>query len=194
MEERQTTQLAVPVTERDHIQGPPTAPVTVVEYGDYECPDCGEAYDAVKQLQNEFGDKVRFVFRNFPIPESHPHAEEAAEAAEAAAEQGKFWEMHDTLYEHQKDLDDEHLMAYARILSLTPEEFERDLEEHSQRVRVLEDLASGLESGVEGTPTFFINGTRYAGPYDLANLRDAITRARGRSDTRGCSPPLQGAP
>lgn len=182
LEERRNAQLALPVTERDHIQGPPTAPVTVVEYGDYECPYCGDAYGVVKQLQNEFGDDVRFVFRNFPIPESHPHAEEAAEAAEAAAEQGKFWEMHDTLYEHQSALDDEHLMAYARILSLTPDEFEKDLEEHAQRVRVQQDLASGLESGVEGTPTFFINGTRYDGPYDLDNLRNAITGALRRSD------------
>jgi protein-disulfide isomerase len=182
IEERRSIQLAVPVTERDHIQGPPRAPVTVVEYGDYECPNCGEAYGVVKHLQSEFGDDVRFVFRNFPIPESHPHAEEAAEAAEAAAEQGKFWEMQDTLYEHQKGLDEQHLVAYARILSLTPEEFERDLEEHAQRVRVQEDLESGLESGVEGTPTFFINGTRYDGPYDLSNLRNAITRALGRSD------------
>jgi protein-disulfide isomerase len=182
IEERRSTKLALPVTERDHIQGPPTAPVTVLEYGDYECPYCGEAYGVVKQLQSEFGDEVRFVFRNFPISESHPHAEEAAEAAEAASEQGKFWEMHDTLYENQAALDDQHLKAYARILSLTPDEFERDLEEHAQRVRVQRDLASGLESGVEGTPTFFINGVRYGGPYDLASLRDAVTKALGRSD------------
>jgi len=151
MEERQTTQLAVPVTERDHIQGPPTAPVTVVEYGGYECPDCGEAYEAVKQLQNEFGDTVRFVFRNFPIPESHPHAEEAAEAAEAAAEQGKFWEMHDTLYEHQKDLDDEHLMAYASILSLTPEEFRLLATEYNRSFRALEALPVPTVAAVRGS-------------------------------------------
>jgi protein-disulfide isomerase len=180
IEQRPGSQLVLPVTQRDHVQGSPTAPVTVVEYGDYECPHCGEAYSVVKQLQSEFGDRVRFVFRNFPIPESHPHAEGAAEAAEAAGEQGRFWEMHDTLYEHQGALDDQHLMAYARILSLSPEEFEKDLEEHAHRTRVQEDLATGLESGVEGTPTFFINGTRYDGSYDLASLREAITGALGK--------------
>jgi protein-disulfide isomerase len=169
--------LAVPVNERDHIRGPATASVTLVEYGDYECPYCGEAYAVVKQLQQEMGDHVQFVFRNFPLPEAHPHAEQAAEAAEAAADQGKFWEMHDYLFEHQSTLDEEHLGEYARILSLSDEEFERDLEMGAERGRVRDDAIGGLESGVEGTPTFFINGVRYDGSYDLSSLRAAIQEA-----------------
>ena len=169
--------LAVPVDEHDHIRGTSNAPVTLVEYGDYECPYCGEAYAAVKQLQEEMGNQVRFVFRNFPITEAHPHAEQAAEAAEAAADQGKFWEMHDFLFEHQRALDEEHLAEYARILSLSDADLERELEEGTERGRVREDAIGGLESGVEGTPTFFINGVRYDGSYDTRSLRAAIEEA-----------------
>lgn len=178
LDQSQGAQLTPSVGDRDHVRGPATAPVTVVEYGDYECPYCGQAYPIVKRLRQELGDQVRFVFRNFPLAEVHPHAEEAAEAAEAAAAQGKFWEMHDYLYEHQGALDEEHLADYARILSLNADEFERELKEGAGRDRVQEDLMSGLESGVEGTPTFYINGVRYEGPYDLDSLRDAITAAR----------------
>jgi protein-disulfide isomerase len=174
---RGQARLAVPVSERDHIRGPSNAPVTLVEYGDYECPYCGQAYAIVKQLQQELGDQVRFVFRNFPLPEIHPHAEHAAEAAEAAADQGKFWNMHDHLFEHQSALDFEHLADYARILSLNEEEFEQDLEDHAESRRVRDDVRGGLESGVEGTPTFFINGVRYDGSYDLNSLRAAILNA-----------------
>lgn len=168
--------LVPPVTERDHVQGPATAPVTLVEYGDFECPYCGQAYEIVKQLKQEYGDEVRFVFRNFPLTEVHPHAEDAAEAAEAAADQGKFWEMHDRLFENQGALDEAHLAAYARILSLNEDEFERDLEDHAHRARVEQDVLSGEESGVQGTPTFFINGVRYDGSYDLNSLSRAISR------------------
>jgi protein-disulfide isomerase len=113
MQESATARLTVPVSQRDHQQGPATAPVTLVEYGDYECPYCGEAYPIVKEIKLRLGDRLRFVFRNFPLTQSHPHAEHAAEAAEAAAAQGKFWEMHDSLFEHQQALDDTHLVHDA---------------------------------------------------------------------------------
>src|SRR6184192_4621639 len=136
--ESATASLTPPVGERDHQQGPETAPVTVVEYGDYECPYCGEAYPIVKEIQQRLG--VRFVFRNFPLTQSHPHAEHAAEAAEAAAVQEKFWEMHDSLFEHQQALDDARLVQYAVALHLDKEKFERDMSEHTHTNRVREDF------------------------------------------------------
>ena len=120
--------LTQPVSERDHVQGPPTAPVTLVEYGDYECPYCGAAYPIVKEVKRRLGDRLRFVFRNFPLGNMHPHAEHAAEAAEAAAAQGKFWEMHDELYEHQRALDDAQLEGYAGAVGLDVERFDREME------------------------------------------------------------------
>src|SRR5258707_869399 len=122
--------LTPPVGERDHQQGPATAPVTLVEYGDYECPYCGEAYPIVKEIQLRLGERLRFVFRNFPLTQAHPHAEHAAEAAEAAAGQGKFWQMHDSLFEHQQALDDAQLVRYAVALHLDQETFERELTAH----------------------------------------------------------------
>ncbi|HEX6509769.1 MAG TPA: DsbA family protein [Chloroflexota bacterium] len=182
MTERDTlARLVVPVNENDHVQGPADAPVTLVEYGDYECPFCGRAYGIVKRLQAELGDRVRFVFRNFPLVESHPHAEEAAEAAEVAAQQGKFWDMHDYLYEHQGALDERHLAEYARILSLDAVGFERELDGHAEHSRIEDDLESGLESGVMGTPTFFINGVRYDGSYDIDSMREALLAAEQAS-------------
>ena len=147
--------------ERDHIQGPASAPVTLVEYGDYQCPYCGMAYPIVKSLQQALGDRVRFVFRNFPLRDSHPHAEHAAEAAESAGAQGSFWEMHDTLYENQEQLEDSDLLAYAKELDLDPNQVARDLEDGTYVKRVREDFRSGVKSGVNGTPTFFVNGVRY---------------------------------
>jgi protein-disulfide isomerase len=175
------SRLTVPVTERDHSQGPSTAPVTLVEYGDYECPYCGAAYPIVKELQRQLGDRLRFVFRNFPITTAHPHAEHAAEAAEAAGAQDRFWEMHDHLYEHQRALDDEHLEAYASSLGLDVGRFDRDMEGQEYLERVRADFMSGVRSGVNGTPTFFINGLRHDGSYDLETLRaaiEAVARAR----------------
>jgi protein-disulfide isomerase len=171
-------QLTLPVSDRDHVQGPATAPVTLVEYGDYECPYCGAAYPIVKQLQEDLGDRLRFVFRNFPLTTVHPHAEHAAEAAEAAGAQGKFWEMHDYLYEHQSALMDGDLLAYAAEIGLGAEQFVRDMEGQVHRDRVRADFMSGVRSGVNGTPTFFINGTRFDGAWDdpdelLAALQDA---------------------
>ena len=168
-------QLTVPVdAELDHIQGPANGAVSLVEYGDYECPYCGAAYPIVKEVQARMGEELRFVFRNFPITTSHPHAEQAAEAAESAASQGKFWEMHDTLYENQRRLGDSDLRTYAEQLELDLDAFERDLTEHVHAARVHEDFIGGVRSGVNGTPTFYINGTRHDDSYDLETLLTAL--------------------
>ena len=172
-----TAKLTPPVGQRDHRQGPETAPVTLVEYGDYECPYCGEAYPIVKEIQRRLGDRLLFVFRNFPLTQSHPHAEHAAESAEAAAAQGKFWEMHDYLFEHQQALDDAHLVQYAGALNLDKETFMREMTEHVHTKRVREDFLSGVRSGVNGTPTFFINGVRHDDSYELETLLAAIETA-----------------
>jgi protein-disulfide isomerase len=170
--------LTVPVSDgRDHIQGSADAPVTLVEYGDYECPYCGAAYPIVKEVQARMGDRLRFVFRNFPITTSHPHAEQAAEAAEAAAAQGSFWDMHDALYENQKRLGDEDLRAYAEELGLDVERFAGELGEHVHEERVHEDFLSGVRSGVNGTPTFYINGVRHDDSYELETLLAAVEQA-----------------
>ena len=170
--------LAVAVDDdRDHIQGPAGAAVTLVEYGDYECPYCGAAYPIVKELQARMGDRLRFVFRNFPITTSHPHAEQAAEAAEAAAAQGRFWEMHDLLYENQRRLRDQDLHAYAEQLGLEVDRFDKDLAEHVHAPRVREDFMSGVRSGVNGTPSFYVNGARHDDSYDLDTLLAALERA-----------------
>ncbi len=170
--------LTTPVTEgRDHIQGPAGAPVTLVEYGDYECPYCGAAYPILKEVQARMGERLRFVFRNFPISTSHPHAEQAAEAAEAAAVQGRFWEMHDLLYENQRRLEDSDLHGYAERLELDVQSFDQQLAEHVNAPRVHEDFMSGVRSGVNGTPTFYVNGARHDGPYDLETLLAALERA-----------------
>jgi protein-disulfide isomerase len=171
-------ELTLPVSvDRDHIQGSGDAAVTLLEYGDYECPFCGAAYPIVKEVQSRMGDRLRFVFRNFPITTSHPHAERAAEAAEAAASQGKFWEMHDLLYENQKRLDDTDLHGYAQQLGLDVGAFDQDLAGHALAERVREDFMSGVRSGVNGTPTFYINGLRHDGGYQLEILLAALERA-----------------
>jgi protein-disulfide isomerase len=170
--------LTLPVSEdRDHIQGRAEAAVTLVEYGDYECPYCGAAYPIIKEVQERMGERLRFVFRNFPITTSHPHAELAAEAAEAAAAQDRFWEMHDLLYENQQRLGEEDLRAYADQLGLEVEPFDQELAEHVHAERVHEDFMSGVRSGVNGTPTFYINGLRYDDSYELETLLAALERA-----------------
>jgi len=166
--------LTVPVGEHDHAQGPANAPVTLVEYGDYECPHCGRAYPIVKRIQKRLGNRLRFVYRNLPLAELHPNATAAAELAEAAATQGKFWEMHDMLFEHQRALDDSHLVGYAAELGLDSKTFEQELHAHTHKDRVRKDFMSAIRSGANGTPTFFINGQRFDGDwYD----EDAFVRA-----------------
>jgi protein-disulfide isomerase len=157
--------LTPPVSAQDHVAGPDDAPVTLVEYGDYECPYCGMAYPVVKKARRELGSQMRFVYRHFPLAEAHPHARIAAQAAEAAGAQGKFWEMHDTLFEHQQALDVEDLIGYAKSLGLDVVRFARDLESGTYAKRVRDDFRSGVRSGVNGTPSFFVNGVRYDGSW-----------------------------
>jgi protein-disulfide isomerase len=170
--------LTVPVTEdRDHIQGPAEAAATLVEYGDYQCPYCGAAYPIIKEVQARMGEGLRFVFRNFPITTSHPDAEQAAEAAEAAAHQDRFWEMHDLLYENQRRLGKEDLRSYATELELDVPTFDRELADHVHAARVREDFMSGVRSGVNGTPTFYVNGARHDGSYEIETLLAVLERA-----------------
>ena len=166
--------LASEVGAGDHTQGPADAPVTLVMYGDFECPYTRRARPVMHRLREELGDRLRYAFRNFPLTRIHPHAQHASEAAEAAAGQGKFWEMYDVLFAHQRRLEDADLARYAEQVDLEPARFERELAGHVHAGRIDEDVRSGLESGVQGTPTFFINGLRYDGPYDLQTLRSAI--------------------
>ena len=168
------SKLSMPVSERDHAQGAPDAPVTLVEYGDYECPYCGRAYPVIKRLQKTMGDRLRFVFRNFPLNTIHAHASQAAQAAEAAAAQGKFWEMHDVLYEHQATLAEHDLREFALKIGLEIYKFNADLGAERYAPRVREDFQSGIRSGVNGTPTFFINGLRYDGEKDYKSLLAAL--------------------
>jgi protein-disulfide isomerase len=169
-------ELTTPVSANDHAQGPADAPVTLVEYGDYECPYCGLAYPIVKRVQARLGGKLRFVFRNFPLAEAHPHATAAAELAEAAAQQGKFWEMHDALYEHQRALSPPDLERLARKVGLDLDALEAVLRGGSAHQRVKADFMSGVRSGVNGTPTFFINGRRFDGDWrDEATLLEALS-------------------
>jgi protein-disulfide isomerase len=162
------------VSARDHVQGPADAPVTLLEYGDYQCPYCGAAHPIVKALQRHLGDNLRFAFRHFPLATIHEYAEGAAEAAEAAGAQGKFWQMHDTLFENQPALDFESLVGYAEELGLDVERFAMDLENQVHAPRVREDFISGIRSGVNGTPTFFINGVRHEGSFDVETMLEAI--------------------
>ena len=170
--------LTPPVGEHDHATGPAGAPVTLVEYGDFECPYCGQAYPIVKAIQERMGDRLRFVFRNFPISESHPHAEHAAETAEAAGAQGAFWEMHDMLYEHQAALSDRDLISYAADLGLDEARVARELGQGTFAAKVRGDFRGGVRSGVNGTPTFFIDGVRYDGSWtDAAEFLRALQAA-----------------
>lgn len=168
--------LSDPVTDRDHSLGPADAPITIVEYGDYECPDCLNAVPIIEQVRNALGDRLRFVFRHFPRSSIHPHASVAAEVAEAAADQGKFWEMHQALFAHQKELADIDYAHLALKLGLEIYRFEtsRSQERHSHRVK--SDYESGVRNGVNKTPTLFINGKRYEGKIEATGILDA---ARG---------------
>ena len=167
--------LTLPVSsDRDHIQGRTSAPVTLIEYGDYECPYCGQAYPIIKEVQKQLGNKLCFVFRNFPLTEIHPHAQHAAEAAEAAAVQNRFWEMHDYIFEHQQALDDKHLEKYADNLGLNLAKFNNEMSSHVHAGRIREDFLSGIHSGVNGTPTFYINGMHYNDSWDLETLLQTL--------------------
>ncbi|HEY0100598.1 MAG TPA: thioredoxin domain-containing protein [Pyrinomonadaceae bacterium] len=166
--------LSQPVSERDHARGAADAPVTLLMYGAYECPHCVEANKIVKEIQSRLGERLRFIFRHFPRTNVHPHAEAAAEVAEAAGAQGKFWEMHDTLFAHFNHLDGEHLVLYARELELDMERFEQAINHRSFAARVQEDFKSGEQSGVRATPTFFINGAQHKGAWDVDALLKAV--------------------
>ncbi len=169
--------LVVPVSERDHSQGPVTAAVTLVQYGDYECPYTRQSTTIVRAIQQQLGDQLRFVFRNFPLTEIHPHALHAAFAAEAAAAQGKFWAMHDYIFHHQHTLEDADLAQFAEAVGLDMQQYARDMAERPNISRIEEDLKSGIRSGVQGTPTFFINGVLYRGSWEHDALLAAIQAA-----------------
>jgi protein-disulfide isomerase len=169
--------LAVPVSERDHARGAADAPVTLVEYGDFECPYCERAYPIVKRLLAEMPGVVRVVFRHFPQNTIHANASVAAQAAEAAAAQGKFWEMHDILYEHQEQLGEIEIVHFALRVGLEVYKFQADLSGEVYVKRVREDFRGGVRSGVNGTPTFFINGVRYEGKLEYEAMMNAVKAA-----------------
>jgi protein-disulfide isomerase len=177
--------LAQPVTDDDHVRGPATAPVTLVEYGDYQCPYCGAAYPQVEALLRERGDVVRFAYRHFPLTNVHPYAEIAAEAAEVAAAHELFWPMHDWLFTHQDQLDPDNLIGAAAALGIAARKVALALARHEYRDRVLRDFTGGIRSGVNGTPTFFVNGVRHDGGYTLVELVDAVDRAADRVSPTG---------
>ena len=171
--------LKMPITAEDHIQGLESADVTLVEYGDYQCPHCGHAYPVVHQVQKQFGKRLRFVFRNFPLSEMHPQAEAAAEVAEFAGAQGKFWEMHDKLYENQERLGEALFLDLGERIKLSTTALRQALEQRTFEARVRADFKGGVRSGVNGTPTFFINGHRHDGSFDFEALVSAIHQAMG---------------
>ena len=168
------TKLKTPVTPRDHIQGPQDAPLTLLEYGDFECPHCGRAHPIVKAIQQQFGDQLRFVYRHFPLAQMHPHAESAAETSEYADAHKKFWEMHDLLFENQDQLGLPLYVELAGRLGLPVERLIEALETGEFTAKVRSDFSSGVRSGVNGTPTFFINGIRYDGPVDVVSMTEAL--------------------
>jgi protein-disulfide isomerase len=169
--------LTPPVSKRDHTLGAANAPIVMVEYGDFECPVCAEAEQVLRALRRALPDTLLFAFRHFPLTEAHPRALPAAEAAEAAGAQGKFWQMHDYLFQNQDALEDEDLIEYAAAVGCEVDRLVRDLAENRYAARVREDFLSGVRSGVNGTPSLFINGFRYDGPRDLESLLAAIEQA-----------------
>jgi protein-disulfide isomerase len=169
------------VAERDHIRGRADAPMTLVEYGDFECPFCGRATGVVRELRERFGEELRYVFRHLPLSDVHGHAELAAEASEAAAAQGRFWEMHDALFAHQGELEVEDLMGYAADLGLDVERFARDLEAGVGVERIRADVESAEASGAMGTPTFFVGERRHVGAYDAGTLAAELERSSGQA-------------
>jgi len=188
--------LTVPVSDRDHIEGPDNAPVTLVEYGDYESSYCGQAYYVLQKLLEDRRGEVRFVYRNLPLTQVHQYAFAAALAAEAAALQGRFWEMHDLQYQHQDTLEPEHLLAFAQVLGLDIEDFIIDITSEELAERVRQDFMSGIRSGANGAPTLFINSHRHNGAYDYQTLHAAVDKAaksistkRSKHETKPGDPP-----
>jgi protein-disulfide isomerase len=173
----QHARLALPVSERDHRQGPETATVTLVQYGDYECPYTRQSTWVVQAIQQQLGDQLRFVFRNFPLTEIHPHALHAALAVEAAASQGKFWQMHDYTFHYQHTLEDSDLEQFALAVGLEKQQYARDMAHQRFLPHIEEDVESGERSGVQGTPTFFINGVVYRGSWEHDALLAALQAA-----------------
>lgn len=172
--------LKPPVSGQDHMQGEPGAPIELVEYGDYECPHCGRAYPIIKRIQEKMGSGLKFVFRNFPLAESHPHATNAAISSEVAGAQGKFWEMHDLLYENQFNLRDSDILKYAARAGTNADQFKRDMKEETFAAKVQDDFESGIRSGVNGTPSFFINGRKFGGDWSeepfLEHLKSVLAK------------------
>ncbi len=175
--------LKIPVSKEDHFQGPDKASLVLVEYGDYQCPHCGRAYPIVKRLQKALGDKLKFVFRNFPLSEVHPDALNAAKVAEGAALQGKFWEMHDILFEKQENLDVDSLTQYAEKLKLDVEELNEAVAASEVEERVSTDFEGGVRSGVNGTPTFFVNGFRYDGDWSYGPFLKSLQAVLGEEES-----------
>ena len=179
------TQLRTNVNDTDHIFGNENAPLEMVEYGDYECPHCGRAYPIVKDITRQLGSNLKFVFRNFPLSNVHPHAVSAAVATEAADLQGKFWEMHDIIFENQKTLEVEHLFLFAHKIDLDLERFKTDIQDPALTDKVEKDFYGGLRSGVNRTPTFFINGQKYDGDWSgdllLQHLRTVLAEIKQKA-------------
>jgi protein-disulfide isomerase len=167
--------LRLPVNEKDHTMGPSNAPIVIVEYGDFQCPHCGRAYPIMKRLQKTLGDNLLFVYRHFPIAEAHPDAPNAARAAEAAGRQDRFWEMHSLLFENQNALDSDSLVGYAESLDLDMKRWLLDMDSEAIEAKVEEDFKSGVRSGANGTPTFFVNGYRYDGDWSFEPFLEAVS-------------------
>jgi len=174
-----THRFTVPDSKRDHIRGAATAPIAMLEYGDYECPFCAEVQPIVTEIQERLADDLCFAFRHFPLTTVHPHSERAAEAAEAAGAQGNFWKMHETLFQNQQALEDEDLVRYASSLGLDEVRLIREVESGAYATRVRDDFKSGVRDGVNGTPTFFVNGQRYDGARGLEEMLAALTAEAG---------------
>jgi protein-disulfide isomerase len=174
-----TARLRTPVTEHDHVRGPVDAPVTIVEYGDFQCPFCGTAHRDLQEVLRQRPDRVRLVYRHFPIANIHPYAERAAEAAEAAGRRGRFWEMHDWLYEHQDQLDPVHLTLGIEQLDLPVDEVDAEIGRHAGGDRIRQDFVGAIRSGVDASPTLFVNGDRHDGDVDLGTLLTVVDDATG---------------
>jgi protein-disulfide isomerase len=176
MQPADTTRLLLPIHDADHVHGPSSAPFTLVEYGDYECPDCGRLFWIIRDLQTELGDRLRVVYRHYPLSGIHPHAQEAAEAAEAAGAQNQFWEMHELLFQKQNALGQKNLIAYAEGLNLDIERFRNELKRKTYDRRVRDDFRRGVQNGVYRTPGLFLNGIRHDGEWDRDTLLKQLTR------------------